>query len=246
MATKASTSEVITIQQVSHAIEHFRLVGTTPLYSHRLSQKARQMLLVGGRKKTAVEKLEIKHHPEREFRSSMDVQRDGHEHSAVFFPAMAFKSAMATAALELPGVKATQVKRLVFLPADRVPIFGYPVLKMDVTRSADMNKTPDIRTRAFFREWATEIEIRYVTPQLSRSSVLALIHNAGIIAGVGDFRQERGKGSYGAFRIADPDEDLSHLMDKERQIDCIDNPRAADSETVELMNDYRAEVEKRK
>ena len=60
---------------------------------------------------------------------------------------------MATAALETAGVNKTSVNRLVSLPQDKINIWGKPYLKIDVVRSADMNRTPDIRTRAFLPNW---------------------------------------------------------------------------------------------
>ena len=120
----------------------------------------------------------------------------------IVFPAMALKSAMATAALVVAGIRKTDVQRLVYIPSEFVPIYGVPRVRMDIVRSADINKTPDVRTRAYFREWATEIEIEFVRPVLSTTSIMALLYNAGVVCGIGDFRQEKGKGSYGTFAPA--------------------------------------------
>ena len=243
----AQTTE-LKITEIQQDKMSVTLVGRTPLYCHRLPAKAKHQLLIGGRKKTAAERAEIKHHPWQEFRDSMDLHYNAHPHAVVMFPATAFKAAMTTAAMESPQIKGTQVRRLVFLPTDLVPIFGYPRLKMDVTRSADINKTPDIRTRAFFPEWATELTIHFARPALSHTSVASLLHNAGMICGVGDFRQEKGKGNYGSFRLVDSasDEDgalVESLKDKERQVDCIENPVAHDDATRDLMAVYMDAVQ---
>ena len=76
---------------------------------------------------------------------------------------------------------------------------------MDVVRSADMNKTPDIRTRAFLPRWGAEIDIAFVISALSVHSIISLLANAGIIVGIGDFRQGKGKGSFGTFAVAGDD-----------------------------------------
>ena len=238
-ATKQAQQAEIVVAPITMQPIRVAIVGKTPLYCHRMSAKAKQTLLLGGRKKTAAEKLHIKHHPPDEFRDSMDVDRNFHEHSAVTFPAMAVKSAMVDSALVVAGIKGTDVRRLVFLPEDRIPIFGYPLLKTDITRSADIAKTPDVRTRAFFLKWASEIVISYATPQLSETAILNLLANAGQIIGIGDFRQGKGKGSYGAFEVvtgAVPDE----LKDKEKQISHIDDPRAADADARAVMEQYEA------
>ncbi len=43
---------------------------------------------------------------------------------------------------------------------------------MSVVRSADIGKTPDIRTRAILPAWAARITVTYVTPKLTANAVL--------------------------------------------------------------------------
>ena len=73
---------------------------------------------------------------------------------------------------------------------------------MDIVRSADMNKTPDVRTRAYLPQWCAEVTVKYVVPTLSAHSIVSLLSNAGTIVGIGDFRQEKGRGSYGTFAVS--------------------------------------------
>jgi hypothetical protein len=133
-----------------------RMVGTTPLYFNAMSAKAKRDLLLGGAKKTKAQRVEIKHHPEREFRDSMYRKAGGD--TLLCFPAPGVKGAMATAALETAGITKSSVQRLIFLPETHVQIWGVPQLKMDIVRSADMNKTPDVRTRAYLPRWCAEVE----------------------------------------------------------------------------------------
>ena len=245
MPAKKPDPESFTINQIGMDSMLVRLVGTTPLYIHRMSAKAKRQLMIGGRKKTAAERLEIKHDPRAEFRDCMLVEELKHPHSAIWFPAMAIKSAMGTAALVVPGIRKTDVNRLVFLPADQIPIFGRPLLRMDVMRSSDINRTPDVRTRAFLPEWATELEIRFAKPALSREGVLTLLHNAGIVAGIGDSRQEKGKGSFGSFKIAEPEDEISALLDVDAQLEAVNNPQPHGVESAELLAEFDAEVASR-
>jgi hypothetical protein len=217
-----------------------RLIGTTPLYFNAMSAKEKRTLLIGGGKKTAAEKRELKHHPEQEFRDS--VYRLPTGETLLGFPAPGVKGAMATAALETPGVTKTSVQRLIFLPEQKIKVWGKPFLKMDVVRSADMAKTPDIRTRAFLPRWCAEVDIAFVTPTLSVHSVVSLLSNAGAIVGVGDFRQEKGRGSYGTFAVAG--DDLGDWADywaevtaegRAVQESALANPEYADDDTAELM-----------
>ena len=220
-----------------------RMIGTTPFYFNAMSAKAKRTLLVGGGKKTAAEKRELKHDPETEYRDSVYRMKDGP--TFLGFPAPGVKGAMATAALETAGVTKTSVNRLIFLPEQRIKIWGRPYLRMDVVRSADMNKTPDVRTRAYLPRWCAEVDIAYVTPTLSLHSVVSLLSNAGAIIGIGDFRQEKGKGSHGTFAVAGDDlgdwaEHWAELMQEGRDVQeaAMANPEAepGDDDTAELLD----------
>ena len=242
----AKTKEAgpLLIERLSMEEGTFTLVGTTGLYCHRMAAKAKRQLMLGGRKKTAAERLHIKHDPRGEFLDSMHVLEGFHEHSNVMFPAMAIKSAMATAALVVEGVRKTDVQRLVFFPHEFVPIFGIPRIRMDITRSADINKTPDVRTRAYFREWATVVTLRYAKPQLSAKAVSALLFNAGMMCGIGDFRQEKGKGSYGTFEPTNSALPET-MLDHDAQWAAIQNPDPDNPDTVDLLLEFDDEVRNR-
>jgi hypothetical protein len=238
MATKKAEAG-LTIDPLKQGRVRLTLVGQTPFYFNAMSAKAKRSLLVGGGKKTAAEKRELKHNPEEEFCDSVYRAMSGD--TLLCFPAPAVKAAMATAALETAGVTKTSVQRLIFLPEQKIKIWGKPYLKMDVVRSADINKTPDIRTRAFLPRWVAEVDIAFVTPTLSVHSVVSLLSNAGVIVGLGDFRQEKGRGSYGTFAVAGDDggdfaEYIAEVKEEGREVQqlAMDNPEMADMETAEL------------
>ena len=225
-----------------------KMIGTTPLYFNAMSLKVKQTLTIGGGKKTAAQKKELKHNPEQEFRDS--IYRAAGGETLLCFPAPGVKGAMATAALETPGVTKTSVQRLIFLPEQRIKVWGKPYLKMDVVRSADINKTPDIRTRAFLPRWCAEVDIAFVMPTLSVHSIVSLLSNAGVIVGIGDFRQEKGRGGYGTFAVAgeDPGEWADYWREvtaegRDVQAAAMESPECADADTEELMallNEERA------
>lgn len=242
MPTQAK-SAIIEIPRLEMKEVRVRLVGMTGLYINRMPAKAKRQLLIGGRKKTTAERAQIKHDPRAEYLDAMYVDEDWHPNSHIRFPAMAIKSAMGTAALATPGIRKTDVSRLVFMPHEWVPVFGVPRLRMTIMRSADIARTPDVRTRPWFEEWATEVTIRYSTLALSQKSILTLLNNAGIIAGIGDERQEKGKGSAGTFQIAN--EIPENLLDASAQLEAIRTPIPADLETAGLLQEIDAEVEAR-
>lgn len=241
---KSNEPTTLHIDALKQGRVKMRIIGSTPMFFNAMSVKAKRSLLLGGGKKTAAEKKEIKHDPETEYRDSVYKTQFGP--TLLAFPAPGIKNAMATAALVTDGVKKTDVQRLIFLPQEKVSIWGKPYLRMDVVRSADMNRTPDVRTRAFLPRWCAEVDFAFVTPTLSVHAIASLLSNAGVVSGIGDFRQEKGKGSYGTFRIVtDEDEalwaELTSTEARETQQTALDNPEAYDDETRELWAMLRQE-----
>lgn len=248
MAVAKKEMTELYIERLKQGRLTMRIVGTTPMYFNSMSVKAKRDLLVGGGRKTKAERANIKHHPLQEFRDSL--YRKNHGDTLLCFPAPGVKGAMATAALATAGISKVDVQRLIFLPESNIQIWGTPYLKMDVVRSADINKTPDIRTRAYLPRWCAEISVAYVMPTLNAHSIASILTNAGTIVGIGDFRQEKGKGSNGCFSVMGSDETSplwEELMKEGRDVQqaAFDNPTAADSETEELLEFYRSEVMRR-
>lgn len=240
MAMKKAEAGTLYIDPLKRGRVTLRLIGTTPLYYHAMSAKAMRTLLIGAGRKTVAEKRDLKHDPEQEYRDSVYSTETGP--TLLCFPAPGIKTAMATAALETAGITKASVNRHIFLPQYSVPIWGKPMLKMDVVRSADMNKTPDVRTRAFLPRWATEVDIAFGVPALSPHAIASLLQNAGILVGIGDFRQEKGRGNFGTFAVIGDDMgDWQETWDaitaegRDVQRHALDNPECADANTAALM-----------
>jgi hypothetical protein len=250
MIKKAATqNSEIHIQELKQGIIHLRIIGTQPLFQNRMSAKVKQGLLVGSRKKTKVERLEIKHNPLQEFRDSAEVISGGP--TALGLRVTAVKSAMCSAAIETAGLTKAGTQRLLFMPGDHAALYGVPQLRMDIVRSADINRTPDIRSRAFLPKWGAELDIRFIIPQLTAGAVVTLLNNAGLLIGVGDFRQEKGKGAFGSFRVIgdgtmDPEwGELVRNHGRDAQEAALANPEPADDETATLLDFYLGERQKR-
>jgi hypothetical protein len=246
MALKKQDTGEIHIHALKQGRICLRIMGTMPLYMNCMGNKAKSTLLLGGGRKTAAQKKELKHDPENEFRDSAHTKRTGE--TLLCFPASGIKSAMATAALETPGITKSSVQKNIFVPEEYIQVWGKPYLKLDVVRSADMNRTPDIRSRAFLPRWCAEVNIAFTMPTLSAYSVATLLANAGVIVGIGDFRQEKGRGSYGTFAVAgDELGDWQGYWDevtqeaREVQQAALDNPEWQDDETEMLMNVLKEE-----
>jgi len=249
MAAK-QTDATIYIEKVETALVEVPIVGTSPLICNRMSQKAKRELLLPKGRKTAAEKaVNLKHNPVEEYRASPYIL-DGAP-TLIGVMASALKGAMMTAALDLPGAKKAQIGRLVYVEGEYLPVYGVPRLFMSITRSADIDKTPDVRTRAILPRWATVARIRFVTPLLNATNILNLLYAAGAVAGIGDWRPEKGKGAFGQFRIANPgDEELVQIMAEggyEAQYEALyaERPVCYDRESEELLGWFSEEVVKR-
>ena len=246
---KASNAE-ITIVRVEKSTIRLSILGTTPLIMNRMSEKARRELLMPKGRKTAADKAaNLKHVPLEEFRASPYMLRDTDSPAYLAIMASAFKGAMGTAALDLPGARKAQIGRLVYVEGELVPIYGEPQLFMSVVRSADMNRTPDIRSRVIIPEWCAEIQVSYVMPTIREQAVINLLSAAGITAGVGDWRSEKGKGSYGQFEVVTATDkrvaQIKKLWGRTKQIEAMAEPRPYDLETEELLSWFTEEAPRR-
>jgi len=249
--TKSTGNGVIEIYEIETQQIDVCLIGTSPLILNRMSQKVWQELLFPkGRKSTVERQQSMKHDPIREFRDApYMLPKHVKAPTALGVMASGFKRGMGTAALDIPGAKRTQIGRLVHVPGEYVPVFGLPRVFMSITRSADINHTPDVRTRAILPEWACRITIKFVTSALRQKSITNLLAAAGFVSGLGDWRQEKGSGSFGAYRICSVDDPdfvrITQTMGRERQLEALANPQAYNDETAEMLAWFDIEVSRR-
>lgn len=244
---KSNESPDISIVQLNEGHLTMYIKGQTPLIYNAMSLKVKQGLLLPKKKTTAERASSLKHDPVEEFRSS--VYRCSGGPTLLGFPAVAFKKALASAALDLGGAKRAQIDRLVWAIGEMVPVFGIPKLKMDVVRSADINRTPDIRTRAVLTDWCCQLTLSYVKPVINETIVGNLLAAAGMIRGIGDFRQEKGAGNYGQFILTnDDDKSFAALVKsagRSAQVKALDVAEAYDNESAELLFWWNEEVRRR-
>lgn len=250
MAPKKKDAAEVEILEVSTESVRFHLVGSSPFVCNAMSTKVKGGLVAPPPKKSRKEReASLKHNPLEEYRASIYRARDDGAPTRIVFPAAGFKRAMANAALEIPGVNRTQIGRLLWAEGDAVSLYGVPQLFMSVVRSADMNHTPDIRTRAIIPEWAATIDLSYVTPNLRVKPVTNLLASAGVFIGVGDGRPEKGALNYGRFRIvAEKDAEFQRILKTggiKAQDDALAEPVCYDAETEELLEWWNAEVKRR-
>lgn len=242
---KAASKEMQVLELTTGTAE-FCIVGTSPVILNRMSQKALQTLLLpAGRKTAAEKKSNVKHDPLSEYRESPYKDESGKGETVLQLLSSMFKASMRGAALDVPGATKAAIGRLLWVNSERVELFGVPQLMMSVTRSADIGKTPDVRTRAIVPRWATRISVSFVEPNLTAAVVANLLAAAGMIQGVGDWRPEKGSGNYGQFRLcsADDAEYLSIIKSggRDAQAQALIRPEMYDDETRTLYEWFQEE-----
>jgi hypothetical protein len=261
MKKKAGDDGVISLPDVSMASVEFRLLGAMPFCSNRLPEKARHELLMPAPKKNAAERASrLKHVPYEEFVASTYRFQDNRQPTRLYFPGAAWRKAIASAALDVPGSSKAQIGRLVRIEEYNVCIYGRPQIYAAIVRQADIKRTPDVRTRAILPEWACIINVRFATPILSAGPVANLLKQAGEFIGVGDGRNEKGTLSFGCFTIVnDPDSTDPRIVEQNAifnriveeqgrvaQDAALADPEPYDAETEELLGWFDEELSRRK
>lgn len=226
------------------------LLGTTPMLHNCLSEKARQELLLPSPKVYGkARELKLKHNPLQEFRDSIYFNDDKKAPTLVEHLSAAFRKAMQNAALDLPGTTKSEIGRMVWVEDDRIPIYGLPQLDMRIVRQAGMNRTPDVRTRCYMHEWAATITVNYMSPQLTAQSVANLCAAAGMYIGVGDYRNEKGAGNYGLWKIVSAtDKDFKRItkLGRKVQVAAMEAPTYSNTETEKLHGWFEETVKERR
>lgn len=249
-STPSTSSDIVDIITVTQGHLGLAILGTTPLVLNRLSEKTKHELLLPAGRKTALQKsISLKHSPIDEYRASAHRFSDPSTPTYLGILSTAFKGAMKTAALDLPGAKKAQIGRLVYVDGDYAEIYGVPQLFMRPVRSADMNKTPDIRTRAILPRWACRLSISFVEPLIRAQAVANLMAAAGFTAGVGDGRPEKGALNYGQFSVVNADDpkfqEVISTGGRDAQVAAIENPECYDDESAELLSWFHDELKRR-
>lgn len=246
MSKKKQTVEVEILQLEK---SHIRCcaMGTSPLILNAMSEKVKQGLILPPKKQQGKQReLSLKHDPVEEFRGSVYQIDDDASPTALGFPASGLKKAIASAAVDIPGATKASMMRLCWVPGELLPLYGVPELHMAVVRCADINRTPDMRTRAILRNWAIIFDLEFIRPNLNEKSVGNLVQAAGMIIGIGDFRQEKGRGNYGLFSLVDADNkelvEVQRNGDRKAQLKALEQPNAYDRESEALWQWFEAEA----
>ena len=235
MTTKKETKPAgLTVERLKQSTIKLKIVGTGPLIYNSMSLKAMSTLFMGAAKKTAAQKRDIKHNPEEEFVDSCYI--NGQDGAHLSFPSTGIKRGMATSALETEGVTKASINRGIYVVGEHINIWGKPYMNMSVVRSSDINRTPDIRTRAKLPRWCSEVTIRFISPTFTQNNITSLLTNAGTLCGLGDWRIEKG-GPMGGYKLKETsDQKLWDELTKEEGATCqklaLDNPEIESHDNI--------------
>lgn len=224
--TKEETGNLTAALSKGSAYKRFAIwiVGDTPLIVHAWSQKAKLEML--GKQVKAVKGGKAARNPEEDFVNSLYEMGDG----TYGFPTMGIKNCILSAAHKDRGIARSAVLGALLLDANMVrtrPALHSAMCDMPLTRiyggdpeqpehpplcredmvkiGAGLNKTANLAYRAQFTIWAMHVTGRYNTSILSDEALGFLIMEAGMAAGLGEWRNER-RGLFGAFHLADAEE----------------------------------------
>ena len=209
MATKKVESK-IEIPAMDFRVATLHVVGDSPLIVHAWSEKAKRMMLEKQMKK-ATKGKEVRD-PFAEFLDSLywlserpaDVTPENFSEVAKTarfgFPALAFKAAAIDAAYQQGLIeKKTTLRGAILVIGEMAEIRGsIPVMREDMCRIGQ--GSADLRYRGEFKEWETDLTVRYNASAVSLEQIVNAFTAGGFACGVGEWRPAR-DGNFGMFHI---------------------------------------------
>lgn len=210
-AVKQPNSEVISLRILEDRELVIPVIGITPLIMNEFGWKSQEEMLESMQGKKANTKERPPKNPKEEYQHArMKLPKPVTIHGVKCtdgIKAAAFKAATVTAARAFPQITLVLAKVQIFVRGtapgdpDLIPIIGTPNMRTDIVRNK--NGSPDLRTRAEYKEWGAILHVEYQPDVLDAGSVLALVQQGGR-GGVGEWRAaapHSHSGSYGKFKI---------------------------------------------
>ena len=208
--TKKTNSEEcllnIEIPAIELKVATIRIIGDSPLIVHAWSEKAKKEMLDKQMKKASAGRAAKD--PWMDYCESM-YWLDGMpekptpkdiENARFGFPTIAFKSCAVDAGFQqgLIAKKTTARGCFHFLGE-------FAEIKGDVSMREDTVKigmgTADLRYRGQFKNWSTELTVRYNPRSMSLEQIVNLLNMGGFSNGVGEWRPSK-DGMFGTFHVA--------------------------------------------
>lgn len=184
-----------------------RLEGTSPLMTHKFSEKMRRMM---EDKQTNPDQTKAKREPkdyEAEYEAARYVAKAGWDG----VPCAAIRNAMIEACRYVSGLAMKNAKGMWFIEADGADADGTTPLcriqgkpKHDTRPVRLESGVADLRNRPRYDDWAIEVTVQYDADVLTPSDIGNLLARAGTQVGLCEYRPagKRGNGGdYGCFTV---------------------------------------------
>jgi len=172
--------------------------GISPLITNKFSNKAQGMIEAKQQGKSKNAKHEIKV-PENDFENAKHKSPQGWDG----FPAAGYKAAM-TRGAKMVGMVMKDAQTSFFVKADceetqLVRTYGKSRMRTDMVRIG--MGSADVRYRPEYPVWSAKLTIEFNEGVLSLEQIYQMLSAAGYGCGIGEMRPEKGKFSFGRFKI---------------------------------------------
>lgn len=198
----------ITIPKPDVRTLRVRIVGDTPLISHKFSEK--NINMIEDKQQQKAKQPKGPRNPKEEFEASRQRMPDGSDG----FPAGGFKLAIIEACSFVDGMVKKISKGGLFVLGEqntnlvKINYVGKgPRMGTDHVR-INNGRSGDVRYRPYYDKWWCDLVIRYNALVVGAEQIINLIANAGFSIGVGDWRPGAPfkPGTFGMWHVADEKE----------------------------------------
>lgn len=187
-----------------------RIVGDSPLITHKFSEKSKKQMQdkQSGATKTKKKPVRV---PEDDFRNSLywlgkngdeiKAGKDVSKHKYGFgFPSVAFKAATVGACRNVDDLPMTLARGVFHVLGEFVKIEGSkPKMRTDTVRIG--MGTTDLRYRPEFAKWHADLPIQFNADVISAEQIINLINIGGFCSGVGERRPGKCGDSFGMYHV---------------------------------------------
>lgn len=204
----ANTNRSFVITPPQRYVIGLEVMGLTDLIQNNFSQKSMEQML---KKHMGMNVHKETKKPREVIENAKILNTDGR----ICLPPQGFKAAMLTASMTQKTFKKTQLRIALFVAGSSIPItYEEMVPRVDMVRTAGINRTPDVRFRPQFTKWKARLLIE-ISDLISAQSAVDLLNLAGAV-GVGEWRPEK-NGTFGTFRVVRHIDDPKELAEVQSQ-----------------------------
>lgn len=192
--------ETIKIPAIQVSKMKVKIVGETPLLSHKFTEKAKASIEKTQQGESEKKK---KRNPDQEFQDAAYVDAKGNDCAP---GSWLFQSMYSAAGFNSKSDKEGFKEKERFRMAVRIPFTLYPIeydkkeMRTDYVKIGGMTKVADMRYRPEYTGWSITFDLEYEPDVISPKRIAEILQRAGKSCGIGDWRVQK-KGDFGRFRV---------------------------------------------